>query len=56
MNIVKQKQTHRYKKQIGGYQWVEEGQRIENYKLLYMKWIGYMIYCKAQRNIAIILW
>ena len=63
MNIVKEKQTHRYiykkkqkQKQIGGYQWVEKGQRTENYKLVYIKWIGYMMYCKAQRNIAIILW
>ena len=64
MNIVKEKQTHRYiykkkkqkQKQIGGFQWVEKGQRTENYKLVYIKWIGYMMYCKAQRNIAIILW
>ena len=40
LNIIKQKQTHRYRKQAIGYQWeegLEEGQnrgRIKKYKLL----------------------
>ena len=30
MNITKQKQTHRYREQTSGYQWVEgEGERQE---------------------------
>ena len=46
MNMAKQKQTYRYGEQTGDYYlWkgqgkAEQGQGVERYKLLCIKWIG----------------
>ena len=43
MNITKQKQTHRYRKQTSGYQWERKGESdktqggVKRYKLLCIK-------------------